>query len=338
MHGACRVDTALRPDVILKVGFGFQTAKAMLCAVELGIFTVLAEGPLDADALADRLGLHPGGAAALLDCLVALRMVRRSGTRYANTPEADLYLDRSKASYIGGVLETANSRLYDEWGALGEALRPGKPHLSPANDPGLQGGSRVEALRSYSGSGMNGGVGSEIARRFPWCAYRSFFDIGAGQGVFAVQVALAHRHLRGGGFGEHTAEGTFTEYVAAHGLADRLCFWPGDLLKDALPAADVLVLGRILCECPTPVKIGLLGKTLAALPNGGAVIIYDAIIDDERRGSTAAPVASLAEFLAATQSPHYTSVQCLSWMREVGFREVRIEALSGADSMMIGIK
>jgi DNA-binding IclR family transcriptional regulator len=83
----------LTPEAILQLGFGFWGSKTLLSAVELGVFSALASGPLDAQTLMDRLGLHPRSARDFLDALVALRLLERSGTQYANTPETELFLD-----------------------------------------------------------------------------------------------------------------------------------------------------------------------------------------------------------------------------------------------------
>ena len=115
------------PDSILQVGLGFWGSKTLLSAVELAIFTELAKGPLGAGALTQRLGLHSRGARDFFDALVALGFLKRAGDQYSNTPETDLFLDRAKPSYLGGILEMANARLYHSWGSLTEGLKTGSP-------------------------------------------------------------------------------------------------------------------------------------------------------------------------------------------------------------------
>jgi hypothetical protein len=105
----------LTPERILQTGLAFWPAKTLLSAIEMGVFTELARGPEPFAALSGRLGLHPRSARDFLDALVALGFLQRTGDRYANTPETDLFLDRKKPSYIGGILEMANQRLYRFW-------------------------------------------------------------------------------------------------------------------------------------------------------------------------------------------------------------------------------
>ena len=105
----------------------FWASKTLLSAIELGLFTELAAGPAYFETLHGRLGLHPRSARDFLDALVAIGFLERDGDQYGNTPETDLFLDRKKPSYVGGILEMANHRLYPFWGHLTEALRTGTP-------------------------------------------------------------------------------------------------------------------------------------------------------------------------------------------------------------------
>ena len=275
------------PERLLQLGMGFWASKALLSAVELGVFTQLAGGPRQAEELAQALGLHPRGALDFLDTLVALNLLTRENGRYANAGDADLFLDRNKSSYVGGLLEMANARLYPFWGSLTEALRTGRPQ-----NESKHGGNVFDALYSdparlrgflHAMSGVSMGAAQAIARQFPWREYRTFIDLGAAQGALPVQVALAHPHLTGGGFDLPVVGPIFDEYVAANGLQDRLRFHPGDFFTDPIPSADVLVMGHILHDWNLEEKRALLAKCHAALPPGGCLIVYDAIIDDERR-------------------------------------------------------
>jgi hypothetical protein len=120
------VTDAVTPANIFNLGLGFWASKTLLSAVELGLFTELANGPADLSALSRRLGLHDRAARDFLDALVALKMLDRQDGLYRNTPETDHFLDRAKPSYMGGLLEMANSRLYGSWGFLTEALKTGR--------------------------------------------------------------------------------------------------------------------------------------------------------------------------------------------------------------------
>jgi hypothetical protein len=330
------------PDRILQLGLAFWGSKTLLSAVELGLFSELANGALTADELGERLGLHPRARRDFLDALVALGMLTREGEQYGNTVETDLFLDRGKASYLGGMLEMANARLYPFWGWLTEALRTGQPQNEARTGGNFFAAlyEEPERLRQFlhAMTGLSMGASVEIAKRFPFAEYESLVDIGCAEGGLLVQVALAHPHLRGIGFDLPGARDAFEDYVHSFGLEERLEFRAGDFFGDELPNASIVVLGHILHDWSLDEKKQLLRKAYGALPAGGAVIVFESIIDDHRRENAFGLLMSLNMLIETPAGFDYTGADCQDWMREIGFRETRVEHLIGPDSMVIGIK
>ena len=130
----------------------------------------------------------------------------------------------------------------------------------------------------------------------------------------------------------------FEEFVANHGLSDRVRFQAGDFFTGALPNADVIIMGHILHDWDVSQKKILLSKAFAAVPNEGAVIVYDAIIDDERRENAFGLLMSLNMLIETPSGSDYTGADCQQWMQEFGFSKTQVEHLVGPDSMVIGIK
>lgn len=333
----------LTPERILQTGLAFWPSKTLLSAIEIGVFSELAHGPQTHDSLAGRLGLHPRSSRDFLDTLVALGFLVRTGDQYSNAPETDLFLDRKKPSYVGGVLEMANHRLYPFWGSLTEALRTGAPQNEvKGGGPGLfeklyaDPARLAEFLKAMTG--ISHGANLTIARTFPWKDYRTYVDVGTAQGDLAVQVALANGHLTGAGFDLAEVAPIFEEYVAASGLSARLRFVPGDFFKHDLPSTDVVMMGHILHDWDLPTKRMLIEKAYRAVPPGGALIVYDSIIDNERRQNAFGLMMSLNMLIETPGGFDYTGADCESWMRDAGFASTRVEHLVGPDSMVIGIK
>lgn len=327
----------------MQIGVGFWASKTLLSAVEIGLFTELAQHPEDLDAVQSRLGLHPRSARDFLDTLVALGFLDRSDGIYSNTADTDLFLDKKKPSYIGGMLEMANQRLYSHWSHLTEGLRTGLPQNE------VRGGGQPifetlyadpARLKSFlqAMTGMSHGSALAIAAKFPFGDYKMVCDVGTAQGDTAAQIALAHPHLKVIGFDLPEVGPIFEEYASRLGLNDRLTFAPGSFFEDPLPEADVIVMGHILHDWDLPTKKALMRKAFDALPSGGAYIVYDAIIDDDRRRNALGLMMSLNMLIETYGGFDYAGADCQSWMREIGFRETRVEPLAGPDSMVIGIK
>lgn len=336
------MNPTLSPEKIMKLGMAFWGSKTLLSAVELDVFTELARQPLDIATLQNRLGLHPRSARDFFDALVALGMLAHKDGLYSNTPDANLFLDKAKPSYIGGFLEMANDRLYRYWGSLSEGLKTGLPQNEAKEGGDIFGTlySNPEKLKSFlqAMTGVSMGANMAIAQQFPWNQYQTYFDIGSAQGGLIAQVALAHPHIHGGGFDLLPTGPIFEEYIQSFQLNDRLQFISGNFFQDPLPKADVLSMAHILHDWNLEEKKLLIRKAYDSLPDGGALIIFEALIDDERRQNAFGLLMSLNMLIETPEGFNYTGSDCTTWLKEAGFRETRVEHLVGPDSMVIGIK
>ncbi len=331
------------PERILQTGLAFWPSKVLLSAVEMELFTEIEKNPADCKTLQQRLGLHPRGAKDFLDALVALGFLDRKDGQYHNTAETSLFLDKRKPSYMGGMLEMANHRLYPFWGHLTEAVRTGMPQ-NEMRDGGASPFEMLYAdparLRQFLSamSGVSRGAALAIASKFEWKDYKTVVDVGTAQGDTLSQILLAHSHMNGMGFDLPAVGPIFEDYVQGLGLSERASFAAGSFFDDPLPRADVVVMGHILHDWDLPTKKMLVGKAYDALPEGGAYIVYEAIIDDERRSNAFGLMMSLNMLVETPGGFDYTGADCRGWMSEAGFKETRVVHLMGPDSMVIGVK
>ena len=236
----------------------------------------------------------------------------------------------------------AKSRLYSFWGNLTEGLKTGEPQ-----NEAKTGGDLFEAiygnpetlkvfLRSMTSLSM--GANMAIAANFPWVNYKTFSDVGTAQGGLAVQIALANKHLTGSGFDLPVAKETFDAYVADMGLSDRLTFAPGSFFEDPMPQTDVITMGHILHDWDLETKQMLLEKEYQALNPGGALIVYETLIDDDRSQNAFGILMSLNMLIETRGGFDYTGADCQGWMADIGFKDTYVEHLVGPDSMVVGFK
>lgn len=331
------------PEHILQIGLGFWASKTLLSAVEMEVFTELAKHPEDLETLTGRLGIHPRSAKDFFDALVALGFLQRNDGIYSNTPSTEIFLDKKKPTYIGGILEMSNQRLYPHWARLTTALRTGQPQ-------GEAGPNEIETfaalyadparLKSFlkAMTGVSRGANLAIAEKFPWAKYRTVVDAGPAQGDLLVQVALKNTHLLGIGFDLPEVGPIFEEYIEANGLSSRVQFQPGSFFTEPIPNAEVVMMGHILHDWDLEQKRMLIAKAYDALPKGGALMVYDAIIDDDRSKNAFGLLMSLNMLIETPGGFDYSGADCISWMKSAGFVEARVEHLVGPDSMVIGIK
>jgi hypothetical protein len=339
-------ELAVTPENILRIGSGFWASKALMSAVELGVFTELAQaGALEVHELSRRLGLHRRGARDFLDALVALGLLGRGIGGYHNRPESERFLDRRKRTYIGSVVRMAGERLYPSWGRLTQALQTGLAQseaTSSGSDSdyfnGLYSDPKKLKLFLQAMTAFSLRTGAALATKFPWLLYRRIVDLGTAQGAVPVELALVHPHLTAYGFDLPVVRPMFEEYVRSHGLEDRLHFVAGNFFADPFPPGDVYILGHLLHDWDTEGKRVLLAKAHAALPLGGALIVYDTLIDDGRCRNAFALLMSLNMLLQTPGGAEYTARECAGWLQQAGFQVLRTEPLAGGDTMIVGIK
>jgi predicted O-methyltransferase YrrM len=334
------------PSKIMQIGSGFFATKTLLSAVELGLFTTLAREGKTGQALQAELGLHPRATADFLDALVALGFLERDGKSlsgvYKNAPETDLFLDRNKPQYIGGILEMMNHRLYGFWANLTEALQTGKPQNEVKNGGDMFGTlyadeARLEGfLRAMSGIQM--GPFMALSQAFDFSKHRSVCDVGGAGGALSMVLARQHQHVALTSFDMPQVAPIAKRNVSAAGLGERITIASGDFFKDALPRADVITLGNILHDWDAEQKQQILRAAHAALPHGGVLIAIENVIDDERRKNAFGLLMSLNMLIETYGGFDYTAADFAGWAKSAGFRDTRVLPLVGPTSAVIAYK
>ena len=195
----------ISPDHILQIGFGFWPSKTLLSAVELELFSLLADGPKTGLELQGAMGLHPRATYDFLDTLVALGLLQRDGagktSKYGNTPSTARFLVKQSPQYIGGVLEMANARLYRFWADLTPALKTGKPQNEIKETGKSMFGelyadpARLEQFMDAM-SGISMGNFAAFAEKFDFSKYKTLADIGGATGQLSAIVAARHPHMQ----------------------------------------------------------------------------------------------------------------------------------------------
>jgi SAM-dependent methyltransferase len=330
---------------IIRTGLGFWDARVLMAAIELGVFAELAERPgATVDELTERLGLHPRGARDFFDALVALRLLNKEGDRYHNTGATNVHLNPARPEMdVSGMLGFIHGRFYEEWSKLPASLRTGEPQsdiTAGGKDAFAALYADRERVRRFQRAMHGSSLGAKlvIADKFPWDKYRTVADIGSVAGPLLIRLLTAHPHLHGIGFDLPPVQPWFEEAVDHAGLSDRCRFQAGDFFADPMPSADVVVLGHVLHDWDLPTKRKLLDKAYEALPPGGAVVVYDNMIDDERRENVHGLLTSLHMLLVSPGGFDYTGEDCLSWLADAGFEGGQVVHLAGPESLAAGYK
>jgi hypothetical protein len=339
--------TAPTPERIMQVGMAFWPAKVLLSAVKAGVFTELGSGPKTGGEIERALGFDPRATADFLDTLVALKFLERDGDgeggKYRNTEETAAFLDRNSQQFMGGFLEMANDRLYTYWGDLDEALKTGKPQ----NEIKRTGKAVFEELYSKPDrleqfmdamAGISCGNFMALANKFDFSKYKTLTDVGGATGLLSMCVAKNYPDIQCTTADLPAATGIAKRKIEQAGMSDNITAVPIDFFTDPIPPADVVTMGMILHDWNLENKMMLIRKAYEALPEGGAFIVVETIIDDARRENAFGLMMSLNMLIEFGEAFDYTGADFDKWCKQVGFKRTEVVHLEGPASAGIAYK
>ncbi len=337
----------INPSKIMQIGLGFMASKTLLSAVNMGLFTLLTTKKMSGYEIMQKLGLQERGLYDFLDTLVSLGFLEREGLKetslYSNTEETDLFLDKNKPSYIGGVLQMANNRLYGFWGNLEEGLKTGLPQ----NEVKIDGKPVFEELYANEErlnefvnamSGVQMGNFIAFAKNFDFSAYNTLCDVGGAGALLSAQVAMNNENINCISYDLPPVSVLAAKNIKDMGLESRVTIQSGDFFKEELPKADVITMGNILHDWGMKDKKMLIEKAYNALPQGGAFVVIENIIDDNRSKNAFGLLMSLNMLIETPDGFDYSRTDIEGWVRKAGFRNTSLLPLAGPSSAFIAIK
>ena len=341
------MNNKLDPGHIMQTATAFWNSKVLLTAVDLDLFSTLGDDSMTAAQLGERLDLHDRGTYDFFDALVALGFLDRDGDgpdgQYRNTPETSAFLNTASPGYIGGLPKMLNSRLFGFWNHLGTALQTGEPQ----NEATL-GGENIfdvlytdqEKLRKFleAMSGVQFGNFMQLAEKFDFSKYQSMSDIGGALALLSRVVGARHGHLSINSFDLPPVAPLAQKCVDDANMTDRIKIVPGDFFADDLPKADVVTMGNILHDWNLEKKMMLIRKAFDALPDGGAFIAIENVIDDARRENAFGLLMSLNRLIETGDGFDYSAADFRSWCGDVGFGSFDLIPLTGPASAVVAYK
>ena len=340
-------NTAVDPGPILQTGFGFWSSKVLLTAVEFDVFTRLAGRRMTGPELGAELGLHSRGIKDFFDAIVAMRFLERDGegatAKYSSTEATALYLDRKSPCYIGGILVMLNERLFKFWDDLPEALRTGKPQNEVKHgragmfeelysDP-----ARLELFMEAM-AGLSRLNFEAFAAKFDFSPYQILCDIGGATGLLSIEVARKQPYIRCISFDLPVVEPIARKHIDSAGLCERVVTANGDFFKHPFPKADIITMGMILHDWNLERKKELIRKAYEALPENGAFVVIEALIDDARRENAFGLLMSLNMLIEFGDAFDYSGAEFREWCTEAGFKRFDVIPLVGPSSAAVAYK
>jgi O-methyltransferase. len=340
----------LTPSKIMQIGMGFWASKALLAAVNFKLFTVLAEGGKKGREIKEQLKFNTTERHVYdwLDVLVSLGFLNREKLLeeavYTNSEETDFFLDTKKPSYMGGILQMANNRLYHHWASLEEGLLTGKPQNESKDASNMR---FFEELYKSPGklqefmdamSGIQGGNFMALVNKFDFGKYKTLADIGGADGFLSCMIAKKYPGITCTTFDLPPVAQLAKNKIDKFQLAGRIKVASGDFIKDPIPSAEIITMGNILHGINEETKMLVIKKVYESLPENGVFMTIENIIDPERKINTFGLLMSLNMLIENGDGFDYTQNDFDTWTKKIGFKRTEVIPLAGPTSVAIAYK
>jgi SAM-dependent methyltransferase len=336
------------PGALLGQAMAFQNAKLVLTGLEIGLFTLLSNGPATEARIREGLSLHARGTQHFLLALVELGVLERSGDLYHNSTAVQRFLvpgsdNGSTDGYMGGFLTAANRVMYPAWGKLAEALRTGEPQAATYTGESdmfdqLYGNEAKKSDFVSMAEDASRPLIPALAEAFDWAGVRTVLELGGCRGNVLAHIVKAHPHLEGTVLDLPQLEPAFTEHMANLGMTGKLSFHSADFFNDELPASDVLAIGHCMVDWTDDQRAALIKNVFPAVKPGGAFLVWDPIIVDGEDSYLRNLIRSLNLQLMTPHGVNYRLEPFEDMLRQAGFAEVTHTSIGNDVTLVVARK
>lgn len=303
------------PNLVYGLYASAYRSHVLRVALELDVFTALAEGPTAPHDIAHAKGYDPHGVGALLDYLVGTNLVTTENGQYGLTETAARFLVRGRPTYAGEFILQHSSP--EVWAAARDAIkgrRPAPPELRWEQDAWLDSYREdrpPEALAMWSAAGVDPGAAGSLR----------ILDVACGCAIKSLALAQAHSRVHVTCVDAPEVLAVAVDLAGRMGVAERMTPQPGDVLDLQFDAAvfDAALVGQLTYYL-TPDQNLALFERIAQLLKPGGVLVIDAIMTSEEPSLWASTVTLLA--LAGSDGRAYTAGEYTAWLTSAGFSEV----------------
>jgi ubiquinone/menaquinone biosynthesis C-methylase UbiE len=316
---------------------GYQRSAALKAAVELGLFTAVAEGNETARAAAQKCGASERGTRILCDYLVIIGFMTKEGDRYKLTPDTAAFLDSRSPTYLGGAIEFLLSPLLMEaFSDMTETVRAGTTRLDSEGTLGAENPVWVKFARAMMP--MMALPAKLMAEIIDPEANRPLkvLDIAAGHGIFGITLAQRNPRVEVTALDWPGVLEVAKENAARMGVSDRYKTLPGSALDVEFGGPyDLVLLTNFLHHFDEPTNENLLRKVRAALADGGSAATLEFVPNEDRVTPPASAGFSLTMLATTPSGDAYTFSQLDRMFRNAGYARNEIHQLPPSIQQLI---
>lgn len=315
---------------------GFQHSAVLLTGINLGLYAAMGDGAHDAATLAAKLGVDARALEVLLLALAAEEIVTKETAggagRFRLDPQYAPYLIPGGEQSQTHILNH-NYHMMTRWVRLPEIVRSGRPIPRDEGD--------ATQLRAFicGMADISRASSREVAEKFDFSAYRKLLDLGGGPGTSAITFAQRNPELEAVVFDLPPVLEIAREEIAAAGLATRIKTLAGDYYTDPIGGGyDIIYVSNIIHSMAPEDVAMLIGKCAAALTAGGALVIKEFFLDDDRVHPPAAALFSVNMLVGTEGGRSYTAGETREMMARAGFGGFATTEVAMHSKLLVGRK
>jgi len=326
--------TISEPAELMEMANAFRFSRIILTGYELGIFTVL-ESKKNAPEIAGTLGTDPRATDRLLNALVAVGLVEKTGDIFSNTAFSTRFLVKDRPGYLSGLGHMIN--VWKTWSTLTETVRTGK---STALENSIE--NRGDAWREAFIAAMHARApqqAREVAVMLNLSEATRMLDVGGGSGAFSFEFIRKNSKMKAVIFDLPSIVPISQKYIDREGFSGSVTTMSGDYLKDGFGKGFDLVLLSAVIHINSPEEnVSLIKRCVEAMDSGGQLVILDHIMNDERTVPEVGAIFTLNMLVGTEKGDTYTENEIKTWMKDAGLNEIQRTDSSQGTSIMTGIK
>ena len=326
------------PFDLLRLNMSFMPSRVLTAAVQLGVFSQIANGSQNAKSIAEKVQATERGTRMLLDALTAMQLLRKSRNEYRLTDPAKRYLVRESAEYIGGVL--SDNHLWEAWGRLTDIVRTGQPHHRVEQQNKAEDFFPILIQALHVTNQQPAWRAAKILCSSAKSRSMEVLDVACGSGVWGIAIArtASKAHITAQ---DYPGILTITRrYVQQHGVESRYDFLPGNLREVEFDVGryDLAILGNIVHSEGEIAAKTLFKRLSAALTPGGRVAIIDMVPNNQRTGPAFPIFFAINMLVNTSDGDTFTRAEYSTWLKQAGFGKVVAAEIGLHSPMLIATK
>src|ERR1039458_2281073 len=338
---AAREKAGVLPDRLDQMIRSYMPSRCMLTALELDIFTAVGEGA-NAEQIGTKIHANARAAGKLLNALVALGLLSKSGDDYKNTPEsARFFVQGSKDNHRNGLLHTAN--IWHRWSTLTDAVRSGTRAPASRDDTPEWTRNFIAGMERHAKDRaplVVKALGADTATSTATSTFkvRRILDLGGGSGAYSIAFAKACSDVQCEILDIPEVVPLTAEYVRQAGVSAQVSLRTGDMLQDDFGSGyDIIMLNAICHMFSEEQNRNIFGRAHQALAPNGRLVVQDFILNPDKNGPQHATLFSLNMLVNTEAGASYSESEYTHWMKAAGFTEVCRINLPGPSSLIVGL-